>query len=452
MKQDTIAAIATALSPAGLGVIRISGGDAAEIADRVFSSKSGASLAETVGYRAMYGTVSDSDGVIDDAVALNFRAPHSYTGENAVELSCHGGVYILRRTLAALVSAGARLAEPGEFTMRAFENGKLDLTSAESVMDLIGAEGRLAHSAAVSGHDGALYRALGELRDRLVGLAADISAWVDFPDEDTPAVEPSALKAGLSSVRAGVCGLIDGFGAGKIIRDGIDTVIVGKPNVGKSTLMNRLAGSERSIVTPVAGTTRDIIEESVIFGGLRLRLSDTAGIRETDDAVERVGVGLAEDRLRSASLVLAVFDGSRPFDGDDMRLIELMRGKNSVAAVNKSDLSGGFAFPDASVPFVRISAATGEGMDALADAVRTAVNINKIDPNAAMLANERQLGCACRCRDAVDQAVAALDSGTTLDAVGVCIDDAVSALLELTGERVSDRVVDDVFSRFCVGK
>ena len=453
--SDVIAAVSTPLMSAGLGVIRISGDNAAEIADRVFRSTSGKKLAEISGYSALYGHVFDKKGDIDEVVALNFRAPHSFTGENAVEFSCHGSVYILKRTLAALIDAGARLARAGEFTRRAFENGKMDLSAAESVMSLIGAQSELEHSAALSGREGVLFRRIDEIKGDLTALSAHLSAWVDFPDEDVPEVSHDELFSGLKSAQNRLSRLISDFDNGKILREGIDTVIVGRPNVGKSTFMNMLCGADRSIVTDIAGTTRDIVEESVLVGGVKLRLQDTAGLHETDDRVEKIGVDMAKRRIESAALILAVFDGSEPLNNDDLALIEALNGRRAIAVINKSDL-------DMKIDTERItsvikntvvlSAKSGENADMVEEAILSVSGLDGLDPTSAMMTTERQRDCAERAKTALNEAIFALEAGLTFDAVGVMLDEAIAALCELSGERVSESIVDEVFDTFCVGK
>ena len=453
--SDVIAAVSTPLMSAGLGVIRISGDNAAEIADRVFRSTSGKKLAEISGYSALYGHVFDKKGDIDEVVALNFRAPHSFTGENAVEFSCHGSVYILKRTLAALIAAGARLARAGEFTRRAFENGKMDLSAAESVMSLIGAQSELEHSAALSGREGVLFRRIDEIKGDLTALSAHLSAWVDFPDEDVPEVSHDELFSGLKSAKNRLSRLISDFDNGKILREGIDTVIVGRPNVGKSTFMNMLCGADRSIVTDIAGTTRDIVEESVLVGGVKLRLQDTAGLHETDDRVEKIGVDMAKRRIESAALILAVFDGSEPLNNDDLALIEALNGRRAIAVINKSDL-------DMKIDTERIasvikntvvlSAKSGENADMVEAAILSVSGLDGLDPTSAMMTTERQRDCAERAKTALNEAIFALEVGLTFDAVSVMLDEAIAALCELSGERVSESIVDEVFDTFCVGK
>lgn len=453
--SEVIAAISTPLMSAGLGVIRISGENAAEIADRVFRSVSGKKLAEISGYSALYGHVFDKKGDIDEVVALNFRAPHSFTGENAVELSCHGSVYILKRTLAALIAAGARLARAGEFTRRAFENGKMDLSAAESVMSLIGAESQLEHSAALSGREGVLFRRIDEIKGELTALSAHLSAWVDFPDEDVPEVSHDELYSGLKRAQKQLNRLICDFDRGKILREGIDTVIVGRPNVGKSTFMNMLCGADRSIVTDIAGTTRDIVEESVSVGGVKLRLQDTAGLHDTNDQVEKIGVEKARRRIETAALVLAVFDGSEPLSNDDLSLIKALKDRRAIAVINKCDLDMKIETELVSSVIkntVVLSAKSGENAEMVEKAILSLSGLDGLDPTCAMMTTERQRDCAERAKSALNDGIATLEAGLTFDAVGVMLDEAIAALCELSGERVSDSIVDEVFSTFCVGK
>ena len=311
--EKTIAAISTANGQGGIGVIRISGENALDVAERVFVSVNDKRITEMKGYTAAYGRIVDDGEVLDEAVALVFRAPHSYTGENVVELSCHGGLYVTKRVLRAVLKNGAVPAEAGEFTKRAFLNGKMGLTEAEAVMDIISARGAQSARAALSCMEGRLRMRIDRVRDTLVNTAAHLSAWADYPEEDIPEVDGDHLSSSLNECRNELNSLLNSYDAGKIMREGVDTVIAGRPNVGKSTIMNLLSGCERSIVTSIPGTTRDVIEETVILGEIPLRLSDTAGIRNTNDPVERIGVEKARDRILKAGLVLAVCDSSKPF-------------------------------------------------------------------------------------------------------------------------------------------
>ena len=452
----TIAAIATPAAPAGIGVIRLSGDDAIAVACRVFRAADPArSLDKLAGYTAAYGHVFDEDGDIDDCVALVFRAPHSYTGEDVVELSCHGGLYLLQRTLRACLSAGAKPAGAGEFTRRAFISGKMDLTGAESVMELIAADGRLAARTALAAREGATYRRLQSVKDNLLAVAAQFGAFVDYPDEDIPELRTDALAATIEEATGAVTALLDTFDAGRVLREGVDTVIVGSPNVGKSTLMNCLAGCERSIVTDIAGTTRDVVEETVRLGDVTLRLADTAGIRDTDDRVETVGVEIARRRLKQAALVLAVFDGSRELTDEDKALAEAVADAVAIAIINKADCDERTDRAWLTAHFDRvitISAKSGDGIAALTDAVAQVTGVERLDAAEPVLATERQRDCATRCLACLSEAADALTGGMTLDAVAVSLDGAIAAILDLTGERTTEAVVDEVFARFCVGK
>ena len=452
----TVAAISTPAGSAGLGVVRLSGPDAIAVAGRVFRPADPARTVERLeGYTAAYGHVYDPDGDIDECVALVFRAPHSYTGEDVVEFSCHGGTYLLQRVLRACLTAGAHPAGPGEYTRRAFMNGKMDLTQAESVMGLIAADGQLAARTALAAREGAVYRRLAAVQDALLGVAAQFGAYIDYPDEDIPDLTPAALGDTLQTATEAVEGLLATFDAGRVLREGVDTAIVGSPNVGKSTLMNCLAGCRRSIVTDIAGTTRDVVEETVRLGDVTLRLADTAGIRTTEDTVEHVGVELARERMEQAALVLAVFDGTAPLTEEDRALAESLRGRTAIAIVNKADrpiVADTAWLHEAFDWVVTLSAKEVSGIDALTAAVAEATGVGRLDAGQPVLTTERQRLCAAAALDCLREAAAALAGGMTLDAVSVSMDGAINALLELTGQRATDAVVDRVFADFCVGK
>ncbi len=453
--SDTIAAVATPLSAGGIGVIRISGDDAIEIADKIIRTTSGRPLSSMKGYTAAHGRVWFQNEAVDECVALVFRAPKSYTGENTVEISCHGGVLVTKQVLRAVLSSGARAAEAGEFTKRAFLSGKMDLSEAEAVMSLIGAQGQEGMKAAYNTLEGALSKKINSLCDVLVLACANMAAWVDYPDDEIPDLDSGTLKADLLSVKSGLDSLLSKFDAGKAITDGVETAIVGKPNVGKSALMNMLSGFNRSIVTDIAGTTRDIVEQTVRVGNVVLRLADTAGIRESDDVVESIGVDMAKTRIERATLILAVFDGSESLEESDRQILELCRGREVIGIINKTDLPS-----KTDIEYLKsilsktvfISAKTNEGEEELTKAIEEALGTDKIDTSQAMLTTERQRRCAEKAISAVSEALEALESGVTMDAVNVCLEDAIEALLELTGKKAREAVVDEVFSQFCVGK
>ena len=453
--EKTIAAISTANGVGGLGVIRISGENAIAVADKVFRSVSGKPLSEMKGYTAAYGKIYDGEELLDEAVVLVFRAPHSYTGEDVAEISCHGGLYITKRVLRTVLKNGAAPAEAGEFTKRAFLGGKLGLTEAEAVMDIISARGSQSARAALSCMEGKLRQRIDRVRDSLINTAAHLSAWADYPEEDIPEVDTDHLTASLQSCQAELDSLLRGYDTGKLMREGVETVIAGRPNVGQSTVRNLLSGCERSIVTNVPGTTRDVIEETVMLGDIPLRLSDTAGIRTTDDPVEKIGVERAKDRILKAGLVLAVFDSSRPLSEDDKELIDLLTDAPSLAVINKTDLEKQLDtdYITRKLPHVIfLSALSGEGTAELEREVAAIIGTSDLDPSEGILATERQRRSAEDALHSVTEAISAVSLGITLDAVTVIIEEAINSLLELTGERVTEAVVDQVFSHFCVGK
>ena len=442
--NSTIAAISTAPAAAGIGVVRLSGPEALVVADRIFRSpRKGQSLKELPGYTARFGHVYDREGDIDECVALVFHAPHSYTGEDMAELSCHGGLYLLQRVLRAALEAGARPAGPGEFTRRAFVNGKIDLTRAEAVMDLIAADGRLAAKTALAAREGAIFQKLRRLKEDLAGVCAGIAAYVDYPDDDIPELAPDELQAALDRSEAILTALLSTFDAGRIVREGIDTVIAG------------------SIVTSAAGTTRDIVEETVRVGDVKLRLSDTAGIRDTDNEAEAIGVDRARKRMESALLLLCVFDGTRPLDENDRAVARAAAGKTAIALINKVDVTGSedrlteedrVLLQDCFSRIVALSALEGSGRRELEQAVQDVTGVERLAEADAVLATERQRQCADTCLACIQEARQALEAGLTLDVIGASLDGAIAAVGQLTGETATEAVVNEIFARFCVGK
>lgn len=451
----TIAAISTAKASAGLSVIRISGDDAITLADNIFKAKSNISLSQMKGYTCALGEVYSYDEKLDECIATVFRAPHSYTGENVVELSCHGGVYVTARILRAVYDAGAQPAEAGEFTKRAFLNGKMDLIEAESVMDIISSRSKASVRAALNVKDGALSKRIEKMKSTLMNKAAHLNAWADYPEEDIPEVEDIELISTLQAVKNELDEIIQSYDNGRILKDGIDTVIAGKPNVGKSTLMNLLAGYDKSIVTSVAGTTRDIVEESVTLDDIVLNLSDTAGIHKTGDEIESIGVEKARNKLSAASLLLCVFDMSREFDDDDKDIIKLAGDIPSIAILNKCDLKSAFDVQQVKEHFTEVicmSAKNADGVKELVQAIKRCCAVGDLNSNHTLIYNERQRTLTMKATTCIDEALQALHIGMTFDAVTVSIEEAISYFCELTGERVTDEVVDRVFHSFCVGK
>lgn len=455
MSKSTIAAISTAQGVGGIGVIRISGDDALSVGDKIFKSISGKKLSQMSGYNATFGKVYLSDEPVDEAVATVFKAPHSYTGEDVVEISCHGGLFVTKQTLRAALENGADIAQPGEFTKRAFLNGKLDLAEAEAVMDIISAKSKSSARAALYIKEGALSERIDKINDILLDKIAHLSAWADYPEEDIPQVTFDNLKIALDDCYNSLKELLDNYDLGHAVKEGIDTVIAGKPNVGKSTLMNLLSGCEKSIVTDIPGTTRDIVEETVILGDIMLNLSDTAGLRDTDNVVEKIGVDRAKSRLQSCGLVLAVFDNSSELSLDDYELLEILQDVPCIAVINKSDLESKLEIEKISSKIsntITISAKSGDGLKQLEAAVNKIVGADSFDPSAGILANERQRSAVLNAVNSLSDAKDALLMGMTYDAVTVSLEEAVGFLLELCGKKVSEEVVNKVFHNFCVGK
>lgn len=453
--SKTIAAVATGNSVSGIGVIRISGDDAIEIAQKVFKAMDGTPLSSLNGYTAKYGNVYYNGESFDNAVALVFRNPKSYTGEDVVEISVHGGIFIVEKTLEAVFASGAVPAQAGEFTKRAFLNGKIDLAQAEGVAALISAQGQEAAKASFNLLQGSLSNKITQVLDELINCSASMAAWVDYPDEEIPELQEDALQETLEKAKSALDELLKNYENGIVMTQGVDTAIVGKPNAGKSTLMNMLSGVEKSIVTHIEGTTRDIVENSVRLGNMVLHLSDTAGIRESDDVVEAIGIKKAIEKIDSASLILAVFDGSSPLNYDDRMLIESCKDKPCVAVVNKTDLESRLEIDEIKAHFddiVFISAKNQDGADALEKAVKSLLGVENFDSSQPILANKRQKLCVSNAYEHICQALDGAHMGITYDAINVMIDSAVDELLSLTGKKATEEVVNNIFSRFCVGK
>ena len=453
----TIAAISTPVAVGGMSVVRISGDEALAVASRIFEPVSGRPLTTYKGYTAAYGSIIADGQNIDEGVALVFRGPKSYTGEDVVEISCHGGLYVSRRVLRAALENGARLAEGGEFTRRAVLNGKLSLTEAEGVLDLIEAQSSQSLKAARSLMQGNLYRKIRVVTDSLITVSGHISAYIDYPEEDIDEMTMGEISSTVNGAVQELETLISSFDRGQLIKNGVDTVIVGKPNVGKSTLMNLLAGYRKSIVTDIPGTTRDIVEERINVGNVVLNIADTAGIRQTDDPIEKMGVDMAKEKISMASLIIAVFDSSRPISPEDRELMDWVKGMPVVAVCNKSDLPAVLEKEEirANFPYyLEISAelSPDAAVEELNHVITKALELENISLSDSMLANERQHGCALRALELLHETRDTIDMGFTLDAVDVSVESAIAALLELSGEKVTDAVLDQVFSQFCVGK
>lgn len=453
--NTTIAAICTAQGMGGLGVIRISGDKAVEIADKVFVAVSTKKLSQYKGYSCAFGEVFYNGEKLDQCVATVFVAPFSYTGENVVELSCHGGNVVLKQVLRAVLDSGAVMAAPGEFTKRAFLNGKMDLTQAEAVMDLISAKSKAALKSALSVHQGALSKQILSLKNELVTVASHLCAWADYPEDDIPQVEYNELLNSLNIAKDKLDLLLKNYDRGKVLREGIDTVIVGKPNVGKSTLMNLITGYDKSIVTDIAGTTRDIVEDTAVVRGITLNLADTAGIRQATDVIEQIGVDKAKEKIATSQLIIAVFDASKKLSDDDLQLLSNIKDNPCIAVINKDDLNIQIdteKISQVTDNIVYMSAKNTTGFSEFEQAVVKVANLENFDESSAVLSNERQRNLAYLSYNELTGAISALEMGMTYDAVTVALEDAIAYLCELTGQRVTETVVDNVFHNFCVGK
>ena len=459
--MDIIAAIATGHSPTAIGIVRVSGQGCFACCDRVFRAFNGSPFSQQTPRNMVFGEMLDSQGrVIDQGLAVRFPGPRSYTGEDSAEFHCHGSPVVLRELLSALFAAGARQAKAGEFTRRAFLNGRLDLTQAEAVIDLIDAETASAARNAAAQLDGGLRRVLEPIQDALLDVTSRFYAVVDYPDEDIEDIRPEQVAQALDSSAAALDRLLATCQRGKVLKSGVRTAIVGRPNAGKSSLLNALAGFDRAIVTDIPGTTRDTVEESVLCGGVLLRLTDTAGIRDTEDTVEQLGVERSRKALEAADLVLAVVDGSVPPTEEDLEVLRLAaKAPRWIAVFSKCDLwdtkarsvgvIGQVGAPAASVS---LSAVTGQGLDRLEAAVAALFPAGEASDSGSLLTDQRQEEAARRARDAVRRAKEALDAGLTPDAILTDAEEALDALGELTGRTAKEEIVSRIFSRFCVGK
>ena len=459
LENSTIAAVATPPGEGGIAVVRLSGPESFRVAEQVFRPMDRRKqVAQARGYTALYGQFADGEERFDDGIALFFRAPHSYTGEDVVELSCHGGNAVARRLVEACLAAGAVPAGPGEYTRRALLNGKLSLTQAEAVMDLISAGGRQGAALANAARGGALARKIAAQQQALTGLQAHLTAWVDFPEEDVPALEDGPLRASLEEVKAALDELIGGYNAAAVLREGIDCAIVGRPNAGKSSLLNALAGYERAIVTDIPGTIRDTVEENVELGGVPLRLIDTAGLRDSADPIEQLGVERSRAAMEEAELILLVVDAAAEVTAEDAELARAVAesGKPWIFVAAKQDLverstSVGLIGAEAART-VELSSKTGEGLDSLARAVAELFPRDAGSGYGELLTNARQAQAAQRALEGVKRAREALELGVTPDALLTDVEEALSALGELTGQSVREDVTARIFQRFCVGK
>lgn len=456
--MSTVAAISTAHGVGGIGVIRISGENALEIAEKVFVPYIGerkTCLQKIGGYRAKYGKIIDAGEYIDEAVALVFKAPHSYTGEDVVEISCHGGLYLTKRVLRAVLKAGAKPAEAGEFTKRAFLNGKINLSQAEAVMDLISAKGKFANKIAFGMRQGKSSDKINEIKEKLIDISAGLSVWADYPEEDIPQVDEKMLKKSVLEIIQKLEKMISNYDTFKAIKEGVKTAIIGKPNVGKSTLMNLLSDSQKSIVTDIPGTTRDAIEENIMIGDIPICLIDTAGIHETQDKVEKIGVDKAKKIMKESEITLFMIDASSPLDTEDNQLLKEIDKESTIILLNKCDKEKKVNAADLSTDsykIVELSALKATGTEKLKEIIENMVGLSQFDPSEAVISNERQLYSLKQAKDILNQVTQELCAGITLDAITVLLQEALDLFMEFTGEKASEAIVDKVFSKFCVGK
>ncbi len=455
-KNTTIAAIATAQGVGGVALIRISGDDAINIADKVFFGKE--KLSEVSSHTVHYGYIKNSDGEkIDEVLATVLLSPRTYTRENTVEITTHGGVRTTHNVLDAIIRAGAHMAEPGEFTKRAFLNGRIDLSQAEAVIDIINAQNDLSRKNALSQLEGVLSQKIHDIRERLLYLGAQMQVTIDYPDEDLEDITHDDILNITEECAINVKKLLDSAHNGKIISGGIRTAIVGKPNAGKSSLMNALSGTDRAIVTEIAGTTRDIIEERVNLDGVPLVLIDTAGIHDTDDVVEKIGVERSIQSIDDADLVIVVLDASEKLTQEDIEVLNTTSNKNRIILINKTDISScDFAHKlegHKNSPIIEISAKTLKGIDELSKCIKNIYKLDKLTQgDGAIITNMRHIGALCEAYEALKRAVDALKDGMPQDIASIDMNMAMDALGEITGETVSDDIVSKIFHNFCVGK
>lgn len=453
---DTIAAIATIQAPSAIGIVRLTGPDTRRILDRVFAPANGRPMSAQTPRKLVFGRALDrSGGVIDEALAVLFPGPNSYTGEDCAEIHCHGSPVVLDEVLAAAFARGARQARGGEFTQRAFLSGRMDLIQAESVADLIDAESAGAARNAVGQLQGRMSRSVGGIYDALMDVVSRFYAIVDYPDEEIEPLQQAQIEQTLAESAERLDALLATFSRGRLLKSGVPAVILGKPNAGKSSLLNALLGYDRAIVTDIAGTTRDTVEEKVLVGSVLLRLCDTAGIRDAADTVERLGVERAQQAAQRAELALLVLDGSAPLTREDEEAIAAARrARRMLVLVNKADLPQVLDTAALRVRFgevIPLSARSGAGVDALCRAVEELFAGGET-PRGELLTNARQAESAQRALDAVRRAEQALRSGLSPDAVLTDAEEALEALAEFSGKRVRDDLVATIFSRFCVGK
>ena len=462
--KDTIAAAATAMTSAGIGIIRISGDDAVGTADLIFCAKSGKKLADCPSHTIHYGYIMEGQEIVDEVLVLLMKAPNSYTREDTVEIDCHGGVLVMQKILETVMRHGARPAEPGEFTKRAFLNGRIDLTQAESVIDIIHSKNDFALKSSLSQLRGSVLKKIQNLREQVLHETAWIESAVDDPEHYSLDGYREHLAATVKGIKGEIQHLLDTAGQGKILKEGIHTVIAGKPNVGKSSILNALVGSQRAIVTEIAGTTRDALEEHVNLNGISLNIIDTAGIRDTDDVVEKIGVEKAKEYLEQADLVLYVVDGSRELSEEDYEIARIIRGKNVIVLMNKSDLGQRAAQENFSEMFsgigfdikkhvLLVSAKEGDGMEKLAERIREMFLQGNVTYNdEVIITNVRHKHALEQAAQSLSLVEESIENGMPEDFYSIDFMNAYEQLGYIIGESVEDDLADEIFSKFCMGK
>ena len=446
------------MSNSGIGIIRISGPEAFDVADRIYRSKKGIKkLKEQPSHTIHYGYIADGDEIIDEVLVMLMRGPHSFTAEDTVEVNCHGGVLAMKKVLETVIKYGARPAEPGEFTKRAFLNGRLDLSQAEAVMDIIQAKNQYALQSSISQLKGSVLRPIKELREEILYQIAFIESALDDPEHISLEGYPEKLAEKTDKWIEKTRALIDSFDNGRIVKEGINTVIVGKPNAGKSSLMNVLVGEDRAIVTDIAGTTRDTLEEQIFFGGISLNVIDTAGIRDTEDVVEKIGVEKAKEKAEKADLMIYVVDSSTELDENDNEIIEMIKGKKAIVLLNKTDLN--MVTTEEQLkgkvdhPVISISAKEKTGMEQLEQTLKTMFFHGNLEFNDEVyITNVRQKQALEEAKESLKQVRNSIDMGMPEDFYSIDLMSAYEALGRITGESVEDDLVNEIFGKFCMGK
>ncbi|MDO4445453.1 MAG: tRNA uridine-5-carboxymethylaminomethyl(34) synthesis GTPase MnmE [Bacillota bacterium] len=458
MTGDTIAAVATAMTVSGIGIIRISGDEALEIAGKIYRSKSGKKDIRNVeSHTIHYGFIYDGEEIADEVLVMVMRGPRSYTGEDTVEIDCHGGILAMRKVLDAVIHAGARPAEPGEFTKRAFLNGRIDLSQAEAVMDVINARNEYALRSSMSQLKGAVLNSIKEIRSKIIYHIAYIESALDDPEHISIDGYGEELESVVEEQKERIRQLIDSFAEGKMIHEGIKTVIVGKPNAGKSSLLNCLVGEEKAIVTDIAGTTRDVLEETIVIQGISLKMMDTAGIRQTEDVVEKIGVERARKYAKEADLVLCVLDSSAPLDENDEEILKLLEGKKAIILLNKSDLKPAITSQmleeKTGKTVLSVSAKEERGVEELGERIKEMFFQGEISFNDEVyITNVRHKKALEDAYESLNMVENSISMGMPEDFFSIDLMNAYEALGSITGESVGEDLVNEIFSKFCTGK